>query len=269
MPIEAFLKKAQLNTFFWTISIWFLTRAAKVRANFRITKRKGYIINVVFLVFRGFGWVLTVWACKGRVDGVNLCEVSQIFSELDDETESSDVSEIWVAEHCHLIAQPQALDSRPSTSGLSSVQNWLHCDRAIADRELQSPKKHINIGLLIKLPRDNFCPCLAAQLPSPVGHSRDNLRDNFWSSNSIFSGVKPLQGTISERVRQGQKLPRDIEMARTALRAPKIGPYTPPKPWNPPPLKILCELYVAAKNDTSIKNSGPETSLPDPLPDSL
>ena len=33
--------------------------------------------------------------------------------------------------------------------------------------------------------------------------------------------------------------------------------------------KFLSALCFAGKNDTSIKNSGPETSLPDPLPDSL
>ena len=42
-----------------------------------------------------------------------------------------------------------------------------------------------------------------------------------------------------------------------------------PPPKNselPPPLTILYALYFAGKNDTSIKNSGPETSLQDPLP---
>ena len=37
----------------------------------------------------------------------------------------------------------------------------------------------------------------------------------------------------------------------------------------PPPPKILYALYFAGENDTSIKNSGLETSLPDPLPDAL
>ena len=42
-----------------------------------------------------------------------------------------------------------------------------------------------------------------------------------------------------------------------------------PDPKTPRSLKSLYALYFAGRNDTSIKNSGPETSLMDPLPDSL
>ena len=56
---------------------------------------------------------------------------------------------------------------------------------------------------------DNFCPCLAAQLPSPRGNSRDNSRDNFCSSNSIFSGVKTtlrdnVRDNLRDNLREGK-----------------------------------------------------------------
>ena len=40
---------------------------------------------------------------------------------------------------------------------------------------------------------------------------------------------------------------------------PKLDLRPPPRTLRPPPLLILYSLYIAGKNDTSIKNSGPET----------
>ena len=55
----------------------------------------------------------------------------------------------------------------------------------------------------VRQPRDNFCPCLAAQLPSPRGHFRDNLRDSSYPETAYFQGSNQSEGQFKGQFQRG------------------------------------------------------------------